>query len=347
MISNDDYFQLPVFSFFGQGPYHMHTVRQEFDIPKLRKGLGKALLRSYTLSDPSSPEKPKEEHRRLLFRLAGDVFCELDRGAMTVFASTAELAAYHAKELSARFGRPKPRQGPLFFLMSIRGAEVDAQSVEITQPFVLNDPDLALHYGREFVEFERELLSVLRSQHSGASIFRGEPGTGKTSFIRHLISKLQPSHRFYYLPVHACGFLSAPEWVGFWTRQTMLAPDKKKIVVIEDAEELLMVRGPGNRAKVSDLLNVADGLLGEFLKMHVLCTTNCPMERLDPAVMRSGRLVAHREFARLKPEQARRIAVAKGLQLHEDQPDYSLAEIYKGRLQVDGQGWRPRIGFEP
>lgn len=346
MISSDDYFQLPVFSFFGQGPYHMHTVRQEFGLSKLLKDLGKSLLRSYTFSDPSRPEKPKEESRRLLFRLAGDVFCEVDQGAMTVFASTAVLASHHAKELSARYGKPKPRPGPLFYLMSIHGAEVDAESVAVTQPFVLNDPDLALHYGREFVEFERQLLSALRSQHSGASIFRGEPGTGKTSFIRHLISKLQPSYRFYYLPVHACGFLSAPELVGFWARQTMLAPDKKKVVVIEDAEDLLMVRGPGNRAKVSDLLNVADGLLGEFLQMHVLCTTNCPIERLDPAVMRSGRLVAHREFKRLSREQALRIAAAKGLHLHDDQPDYSLAEIYKGKLQVDGQGWRPMIGFE-
>src|SRR5881398_258086 len=94
-----------------------------------------------------------------------------------------------------------------------------------------------------------------------------------------------------------------------------------------------MQRGADNRQKVANLLNVSDGLLAEFLQTHLICTVNCPIEKLDPAIVRPGRLLACREFMRLSREQAQKLADAKGLVLP-DQGDYSLAEIY--RLPVIG-----------
>ena len=102
----------------------------------------------------------------------------------------------------------------------------------------------------------------------------------------------------------------------------------KKVVVLEDAEDLLKGHNAENRSKVSSLLNIADGLLGEFLQMHLICTVNCSMDQLDPAIGRPGRLIGYREFKRLDYYQAHRLADAKGLKLQE-QTDYSLAEIYR------------------
>jgi hypothetical protein len=104
-------------------------------------------------------------------------------------------------------------------------------------------------------------------------------------------------------------------------------------VVLEDAEDLLVQRGADNRDKVSSLLNISDGLLGEFLQMHLLRTVNCAIEKLDPAIVRPGRLHACREVKRLSRDQAQSLAAAKGLKLPE-QGDYSLAEIY--RLPIIG-----------
>src|SRR5439155_1566604 len=97
----------------------------------------------------------------------------------------------------------------------------------------------------------------LREQNGGASVFRGEPGTGKTSFIRHLIAGLHSTHRFYYLPMNAERYLASPELVEFWLHESRSAPDLKKVVVLEDAEDLLMRRSADNRSKVSSLLNIA------------------------------------------------------------------------------------------
>ena len=73
-----------------------------------------------------------------------------------------------------------------------------------------------------------------------------------------------------------------------------------RLVVLEDAGELLAadaraVAGQG----LSRLLNLADGLLGEGLRVVVLVTTNEPLRRLHPAVVRPGRTWAEVEFGDL------------------------------------------------
>jgi hypothetical protein len=92
----------------------------------------------------------------------------------------------------------------------------------------------------------------------------------------------------------------------------------------------LLPRDDGTRDKVSSLLNIADGFLGDYLKLHVLATTNVPIHELDPAIIRPGRLTGSREFHRLTRLEAQHIAEAKGFKLVQDQDDYSLAEIYCG-----------------
>jgi hypothetical protein len=116
----------------------------------------------------------------------------------------------------------------------------------------------------------------------------------------------------------------------FWLTQNEQYREFKKVVILEDAESLLMQRGADNQENLSNLLNISDGFLGEMLKLHVICTINCPMDKIDPAILRPGRLLAMREFVRLSPVQAALLAGAKRFSLNE-QADYSLAEMYHGR----------------
>jgi len=210
---------------------------------------------------------------------------------------------------------------------------------------VLGNEDLTLHYTDKITNFEGKLIEAFGSRAAGVTILRGEPGTGKTSFVRHLVAKLQKTHRFYYLPAHCYHYLTAPEMVEFWLRQRRMFPKSTNIIIIEDAEDLLMERASDNRAKVSDLLNIADGFLGEFLQVHLICTVNSRLERLDPAIMRPGRLVGFHEFKRLTREQAARLAEAKGLKLAGEQSEYSLAEIYLAGSAAARAFSRRVIGF--
>lgn len=76
------------------------------------------------------------------------------------------------------------------------------------------------------------------------------------------------------------------------------------MVIIEDAETLLMQRASDNHDALSNLLNIADGFLGAFLNLQIICTINTPIDKIDPALLRPGRLLASYTFKRLSFEQA-------------------------------------------
>ena len=327
-----NYFRMPIFEHFNKLPYHRRTIDRKWDYRQLYADMASRVIRSDIEVKPERPENKRQFVLRLLFRLDGDVFCHLQGGRLIVYAPSAELADQTLKSLSEKYSKPATAvedSAARFFLLTAGDGELRAEPVKITRQLVMTEAELALHYGPDAVEFDRKLVNVLRTENGGATILHGPAGTGKTSYIRSLMGKLCQTHRFYYLPMNAMRFLAEPDVVNFWLREDRRAgPDVKKVVVLEDAEDILMQRAVDNCKQASVLLNVADGLLGDFLQLHLLCTVNAPIEKLDPAVVRPGRLLAYREFRRLNVEQARRIATARGITLP-PQPDYSLAEIYR------------------
>src|SRR6185437_13489473 len=58
------------------------------------------------------------------------------------------------------------------------------------------------------------------------------------------------------------------------------------------------------------LLNLTDGLLGQGLSLLIVLTTNEPLERLHPAVVRPGRCIAQIEVGTLNEAEARACWVA-------------------------------------
>jgi hypothetical protein len=118
--------------------------------------------------------------RRLLFRLAEDVFCHAEEHELTVFAPTRNESLIHSVRLSTKYSRQKPAEQPGFYLLSVEHGEVEAECIRMARPFVLNETDLELHYGYDAVEFEQKLVSLLQEQTGGTTVFRDEPGTGKT-----------------------------------------------------------------------------------------------------------------------------------------------------------------------
>jgi hypothetical protein len=287
----------------------------------------------------------------LFFKISEDIFVFGDlgcgEGLLSFWAATPELArseydAWRAKYLK----KPNRKREPAYFhVLSVTAEGVETKPIPIVRRFPRTKPDLALHYGEDFPGWDAQFIRELKSHISGASILQGEPGTGKTTFIRHLINRLRRTHRFYYLPANQLEMLSAPHLVQFWIRESHDAEKIAKVMVVEDAEPLLVARGRDNHDQLSNFLNITDGLPGEFLKLHLICTINCKIDKLDPAVTRTGRLIAYRNFRRLTRAEAQRLALAKNLIIPVQQESYSLAEIYgEQRLGFEEVASR-RVGF--
>jgi len=156
-------------------------------------------------------------------------------------------------------------------------------------------------------------------------ILHGPPGTGKSFFIRSLISCVPST--FIYIPAVTVGSISGPEVIG-----TILEyeEDKKQpiVLIIEDADSSLIKREHGNPNNLSEILNISDGLLGELVNIRILATTNQEKLDIDSAALRPGRLCASVQFDPMTPEHAGTVYKTLTNTDFKFKAETTLAEVY-------------------
>jgi len=278
----------------------------------------------------------------LTFQFGPRSFVYADACRVVGFASTPTEAERLVTQFSKAYLKPpQPRAGE-FSLIQVSGNDINTHEVPLPTEISLRTEALDLHYGDGAEAWHQEFVTKFRENPHGLSIFEGSPGTGKTSYLRYLMDVLKESHRFYFIPTASMDVLSKPEFIGFRAGQRRLYDDKRFVVILEDSEAALITRSTDNRDQVSALLNLSDGMLVDFLQLHIICTINCTTANLDPALLRPGRLLCHRIFPRLDYAQAARLAESLGQKLPVA-ADYSLAEIFAG--QDIHETNRMHIGF--
>ncbi len=321
-------------------PYHTLRLEGPIDGKRLARAYADKLYRTEAYRRVGG----KTSITRLLLCLGEGVFAFFQEDSVKVYAPTPQAAHRAAKDFLrfAKPGRTSPKPG--FHLLCMQDGGIATEFVQTEHLLALNDQELALHYGEDFVGWQKSWLERLRQRKSGVSVLFGPSGCGKTTFLRSLMARLIRTHLFYFLPISEFDALSSPRLVSFWARETILHKGKQKIVIMEDAEDLLLPRNEGSTVKVSNVLNIGDGFLGDHLRVHIVATTNVPIQSLDPAIARPGRLIGAREFRRLSQAEAVRLAHSKGLELPQ-QADFSLAEIYGARAETANLNSRRPIGF--
>lgn len=160
-------------------------------------------------------------------------------------------------------------------------------------------------------------------------LMHGKPGTGKSYFIRSLIA--QSDVESILIPTHLVGHLTGPDLIScICDCRGETEKLKPTLLIIEDADTALIKRDSmrSNLSTLSDILNMSDGLLGDFADLRVLCTTNTEKIELDPAVIRPGRLCANVEFDLLPKEDCARIYKRLTGNEKDFTRNHSLADIY-------------------
>jgi hypothetical protein len=194
--------------------------------------------------------------------------------------------------------------------------------------------DLDVNYGYGFQKFHDDLMHRFNTSTKGLVLFHGEPGTGKTYYIRHLLRKMVSNNKVViYMPPNMVDHLVEPVFMTFLSEKIQDWSDDGffSVLLIEDAEPLLAKRMEGVRIQgITNLLNMTDGILNDMLNLQIICTFNVELRKLDSALLRPGRLIARKEFKPLSELDANLLGQRLGIKHHFEGPA-TLGEIYAMR----------------
>ena len=215
-----------------------------------------------------------------------------------------------------KFKNRKQRIPKISLLVNNNEGVLHKKSMEITKP-KLNIED---NYNDDFKEIHQTILKKLsRKNDKGLVLLHGKPGTGKTSYIRYLISSLKKN--VIFLPPNMASAITNPEFLP------VLIDNSNSIFVIEDAENIIVDRENVGNSPVSVLLNISDGLLADCLNLQIICSFNTDISKIDNAMMRKGRLIAKYDFKELETNKAQLLSNKLGFKTEIHQP-MTLASIY-------------------
>lgn len=194
----------------------------------------------------------------------------------------------------------------------------------------VRDLDLELHYGTGFKKKSDLILSSLLTKHKGIYLIHGAMGSGKTTYLRYLTSRIHDK-KIIFIPPYFTDFLSSPEFLP-----TLVADygARDSILIIEDAEKAVRSRedDESSSGSTANLLNLGDGIIGDCAKIQIICTFNTKVDNIDKALLRKGRLIAEHSFASLSVSDSQKLVdkLAKDglIQKFEVKKEMTLAEIY-------------------
>ena len=193
-------------------------------------------------------------------------------------------------------------------------------------------------YNDDFKEINTIIEQALEKETSGLILLHGTPGTGKTSYIKNLVSKFHASN-FIFIQNEFVKDLLKPDFISFLLR------NRNSILIIEDAEKVITTReNLSENSVVSTILQLTDGLFSDYLNIKIICTFNTNIEKIDKALLRKGRLIASYEFKPLSVEKSKKLLKTLGYAI--DEVDLTLADIFNfDKRAFDANGDKKKIGF--
>ena len=234
-------------------------------------------------------EKKKYQFDKTVIILKNNCLLEFDDSYCEILHDGQQDAfIQELTDLVNQFKEKQRKQPQEINLIVKTGRGLDLKAMEIKKTKLALD----LFYESDFAETDALIQKRLNAKNDkGIVLLHGLPGTGKTTYLRYLIGRIKK--RVLFLSPTVADNLMDPEFVE------LLIDNPNTVLIIEDAENIIMDRRHSSSSSVSNLLNISDGLLADFLNVQLICTFNNSLTLVDSALMRKGRLIAKYEFGKL------------------------------------------------
>lgn len=308
----------------------------DFDIFNLKTVFKQWITEDYRNTD-ASKDYPheyllKSDSAKLLIwiSLSGEtLYIEFMYDAQDLEVEKWVIATNH--HLRKKFGELKT---PSFKVLSRNNKGFCTENVNTNNFERINIDDF---YNNDFKEINSIITQSIEHKKSGLILLHGIPGTGKTSYIKNLISVFIDTS-FVFVQNEFVQELLKPEFISFLLRR------KNCVLIIEDAEKIIASRKKSETSIVSTILQLTDGLFSDYLNLKVICTFNAKLDNIDKALFRKGRMIANYEFKALSKDKTKKML--KNLGHPTIEKEMTLAEIFKfDEKDFDTTTTKTTIGF--
>jgi hypothetical protein len=196
----------------------------------------------------------------------------------------------------------------------------------------IKDDRYDLYYGKKFPH--DQFLKFVTEDTNNFLLLHGDPGTGKSNYIKNLLSLSKRD--VIYIPPSMLAAISRPDFVSY------MLNNKGKILLIEDAEQVLSI---DRNSATNNLLGLTDGFLKDSLDLKVIATMNAPLNQIDPALMRKGRLHFEYKFDKLSADEGQDLVDFLSINKTITEP-MTLAEIFnEEEVAIEDSFEKRVIGF--
>ena len=251
-----------------------------------------------------------------------------------LFESNQEEVAHEIIKNALCFIKRKTKTNEINLIV-FKNSNLSTKSIDLKKPKL----DIDLHYNNDFKIVHETILKSLKQDKTKALyLFHGLPGTGKSTYIKYLIH--QQNKKVIFLSPKTAATLDNTVFTEF------LLDNPNVVLVIEDAEELIISRENNQNSQLSFLLNLTDGLIADSLGIQIIATFNTDLKNIDKALLRKGRLTAIYEFKELEFQKANKLLHHLKIENFETLKPMALADIFNYQdVNFDVKKERCKIGF--
>ncbi len=234
-------------------------------------------------------------------------------------------------ELRKEFGLSRT---PTFKVLTKSHSNFQTEDVR-TEEIKINLND---NYNDDFTKVFETIQESISSKKSGLILLYGEPGTGKTTYIKNLITKNHQKSNFIFVQNEFVNNLLDPDFISFLLKQ------RNSILIIEDAEKVITSReNLREESVVSTILQLTDGLFSDYLNIKIICTFNTNLSKIDTALLRKGRLISMYEFKKLSTQKTNKLLSKLGFESSDR--ELSLTDIFNSKDKSFNNIEKREIGF--
>lgn len=175
-------------------------------------------------------------------------------------------------------------------------------------------------------------LSKYLKSEAAILLLSGEPGTGKTTLLRHLIADFN---------LHADIIYDEEALKSDYVFHNFLFDSPSTILIVEDADTILLNREDEHNPLMARFLNVAAGLIRLPNKKLVFTTNLKNFQQVDPALIRPGRCFDVLRFRPYSYAEAVEICKFMNWEVPKIEREYTTAELATGKSNPE----QHKIGY--